>query len=265
MKPRSATGLIALLTDFGTRDWYVATLKAVILSRAPTATLVDITHEIPPQDVVAGAFTLAAVAPWFPRGTVFLAVVDPGVGSDRALLAVHADGYYFVGPDNGLLALSLQHLRRPTIIQLTQRRYWMSEISHTFHGRDIMAPIAAHLARGRALTSLGRPLRHVTPLPLPTVQHRGRKTIGHIIHLDVFGNLITNLTASLITMRGQYATPTLRYQHHTVRVVSSYAAGHPNELIGVVGSLGLVELAIQNGSAAWTFNARRGDEVTLLE
>ena len=143
--------LIALLTDFGTRDWYVATLKAVLLSRCPTARLVDITHEIPPQDTVAGAFTLAAAAPWFPRGTVFLAVVDPGVGSRRAIVAVRADSYYFVGPDNGLLAHSVQHAKRLTVIRLTNREHWLTPVSATFQGRDMMAPVAAYLASGGSI------------------------------------------------------------------------------------------------------------------
>lgn len=256
--------LLALLTDFGTRDWYVAMLKAVVLSRCPTARLVDITHEIPPQDITAGAFTLAAAAPWFPAGTVFLAVVDPGVGSARALLAAHADGRYFVGPDNGLLALCFQRAKRLTVIRLISRRYWLKEVSRTFQARDVMAPVAAHLAAGGSLRVLGIPMPRVTPLALPQPQHKGTRVIGHIVHIDAYGNLVTNVPAGLLPSSHAAATA-LQYKQRAARVVSSYAQGRPNELIAVVGSLGFVELAVRNGSAAWVLSARRGDEVRLTQ
>ena len=261
---RPTTKLIALLTDFGTRDWYVGTLKAILLSRCPTAHLVDITHEVPPQDTVAGAFTLAAAAPWFPSGTVFLAVVDPGVGSARALLAIRADGRYFVGPDNGVLTLSVQQAKRVTVLRLTNPRYWLPHVSRTFQGRDIMAPVAAHLARGGSFTRLGvvLPRQQMTPLAIPGLQSRGHTVHGAIVHIDTFGNLITNLPGRLLTA-GPSARGAVRYRRRPVRVVSSYAEGRPNELIAVVGSLELIELAVRDGSAAWMFNARRGEDVVL--
>lgn len=255
--------LVALLTDFGTRDWYAAALKAVVLSRCPGARLVDITHEIPPQDTVAGAFTLAAAVPWFPRGTVFLAVVDPGVGSDRAIVAAKADGRYFVGPDNGLLTLSLQRAKRFVAVRLTKPRYWLAAVSVTFQGRDIMAPVAAYLASGRALTRLGPPLAYLSPLPLPALRQSGSTLRGHVVHIDAFGNLITNLPASSLALPSGSRGVTVRYKRRAVRVVSSYAAGGSAELVAVAGSLGVVELALRNGSAAWTFNAARGDEVEV--
>ena len=229
------TGVIALLTDFGTRDWYVATLKGVILSRCPQARFVDITHEIPPQDVVAGAFTLAAAVPWFPPGTVFLAVVDPGVGSERALVAVSADGRYFIGPDNGVLALSVEHAVRRRIVRLTTRRYWLPAISRTFHGRDIMAPVAAYLAGGGSLRSLGTPIQRLTRLALPRVTRRGRVVQGAVVHIDAFGNLITNLSAELLGNAQPAKQRAVRYKKTSARVVSSYSAGRANELIAVVG------------------------------
>lgn len=152
---------MALLSDFGTSDWYVAAMKGVICSRAPGVRLVDITHEIPPQDVSAGAFTLAAAALWFPSGTVFVAVVDPGVGGRRALLAACADGHYFLGPDNGLLSVSLERAKRLRIVQLTNTRYWLKPTSRTFHGRDILAPVAAYLAVGGSLDRLGAPVKRM--------------------------------------------------------------------------------------------------------
>ena len=258
MTPSRPAPLIALLTDFGTRDWYVAAVRGVILSRCPNARLVDITHEIPPQDVIAGAFTLAAAAPWFPPGTIFLSIVDPGVGSDRALLAARADARYFVGPDNGLLSLTLAEAKRLTVVRLTRRRYWLRTVSSTFHGRDIMAPVAAHLASGVPLTRLGVAWRRPASLDLPAVERHGRTFTGHLAHLDAFGNLITNLPGSLLK-----SGSSIRYQRHAVRVVSSYAEGRPQELVALVNALGLVELAIREGSAAWTYNAKRGERVEL--
>jgi len=256
-------GLVALLTDFGTRDWYVAALKGVILSRAPRARLVDITHDLPPQDIVAGGFTLAAAAPCFPAGTVFLAVVDPGVGTSRALLAARADGRWFVGPDNGLLAPSLVRARSRTVVTLTNRRYWGTSISRTFHGRDIMAPVAAYLARGGTLRRLGPVRSQVVPWPIPSVRERGGVVTGVVVHIDVFGNLITTLEAA--RWLGQYpeGRVTLRYRGRRVTMVSSYAEGRPNECVAVVGSLGLIELVVPLGSAAARTGARRGDPVFL--
>jgi S-adenosylmethionine hydrolase len=251
--------IVALMTDFGTRDWYVAAMKGVILARCPQARVVDITHEVPAQDIVAGAFTLAAAVPWFPPRTVFVGVVDPGVGSRRALVAAEANGHYFVGPDNGVLALSLARAVHRRIVRLTQRRYWLPTISRTFHGRDIMAPVAVQLACGLRLARLGTPVRDVQPLELPAVQQRGRRRIGRILHIDAFGNLITNLPAAWLR-RG---TVTLHYRQRRVRVVSSYVHGRPRELIAVAGSLGWVELAVFNGSAASRWGAKRGDPVEL--
>ena len=253
-------GLIVLLTDFGTRDWYVPVLKGVILSRAPQVRVVDLTHEVPPQDILAGAFTLAATVPWFPPGAVFLCVVDPGVGSRRPLLAARADGRYFVGPDNGLLGPALEHAKRMTIVQLTQRRFWLRSISRTFHGRDILAPVAAHLATGGRLAALGPPVRQTRPLVMPRAQVRGRAVVGEIVHIDAFGNLITNLEAAR-WLRGRAS---VRFHRRTVPVVSSYSEGATGQPLAVVNALGLVELAIREGSAAWHLNAKRGETVELL-
>ncbi|MBI3331128.1 MAG: SAM-dependent chlorinase/fluorinase [Candidatus Omnitrophica bacterium] len=264
-------GLVALLTDFGTRDWYVAALKGVIASRAPRARFIDITHEIPPQDVVAGAFTLAAAVPWFPTGTVVVAVVDPGVGTDRPVLAAQADGRFLVGPDNGLLGLALAQAARRRVVRLTQRRYWLPTISRTFQGRDIMAPVAAYLARGGVLSRLG-PAHRAAALALPPAVRRRRTVVGRIVHIDGFGNLITNLRADrwLPARRKMGAAPffqtapaRLVCRRRSAPMVSSYAKGPPRRPVAVVGALGLMEVAVRNGSAARLLGARRGDRVTL--
>ena len=261
--PASGAKVIALLTDFGTRDWYVAAMKGVMLSQAPRAQLIDITQEIPPQDILAGAFILASVASWFPPGTIFVAVVDPGVGGDRALLAARADDRYFIGPDNGLLAWSLERAKRATIVRLTNRRYWLKEVSRTFQGRDIMAPVAAYLARGVRLHQLGTPIERVVPLILPTIQRHERSIEGRLLHIDAFGNLVTNLPETVLRGNKSAGQMRLRYKDRSARMVSSYKEGAANELIAVVGSLRLIELAMKEGSAAWVCNARRGDPVEL--
>ena len=251
--------VIGLLTDFGRRDWYVATMKTVIVSRCPTAQLIDLTHEIPPQDIVMGAFILAGALPWFPRGAVVVAVVDPGVGSRRALLAATVDGRYLLGPDNGLLALSLERARERRVVRLTRSRYWLPKISGTFHGRDILAPVAAHLARGTALSQLGVRVQRWRSLELPTIQQRGRARYGNVVHIDGFGNLVTNLPGELLA-RGRV---TVRYRNRAVRVVSSYDEGRGGELVALVGSLGLIELALRRDSAAKRCAGARGDRVAL--
>ncbi len=255
---------IALLTDFGTRDWYVAALKGVILSRAPGVRVIDITHEIPPQDIQAGAFTLAAAARWFPVGTIFVAVVDPGVGGRRALLGAQADGRYFLGPDNGLLAPSLEQAKRLTVIRLTNRRYWLPQVSATFHGRDILAPVAAHLARGGSLRPLGQPAPRYATGGWTSVRRHGQRVEGRIRHIDRFGNLITTLPGTVLARAGPGVPRGVRYRGHRARVVSSYVDGRPGELVAVVGSLGLVELAVREGSAAKRCRARRGERVEFI-
>ena len=251
--------VIGLLSDFGTRDWYVAAMRGVILSHCPTAQLIDITHEIPPQDVVAGALVLSGALPWLPRGAVVVALVDPGVGSRRVLLAAQVDGRYLVGPDNGLLALSLQQATRTQTVRLTRSRYWLPAVSRTFHGRDILAPVAAHLASGVALSRLGVRVRRVAPLELPSVRRRGQQYHGEVVHIDGFGNLVTNLPGSLLA-RGRAL---VHYRNQPVRAVGTYAEARVGELIALVGSVGLIELALRNHSAAQRVAALRGERIVL--
>jgi S-adenosylmethionine hydrolase len=185
------------------------------------------------------------------------------VGTRRRILAAHAGQWYFVGPDNGLLALSLRQTKPQRIIQLTNRRYWLKPASATFEGRDIMAPAAGHLAAQGRLAALGRAVRAFTPLALPLPQRRAGTVQGCVVHIDTFGNLVTNLPASLAASGPRRAGVSLTYKRHRVRLVSSYAAGAPNELVAVVDSLGLIELAVRDGSAAWQLDGTRGDEVVL--
>src|SRR3954466_12535628 len=184
--------VIALLSDFGSRDHYAGTMKGVILNICPDATLVDITHEVPPHDVLDGALELAAAARYFPAGTIFLAVVDPGVGSARRGIAVEAGDYRFVAPDNGVLTAVLHELPPKRIVELTERRYARPTVSRTFEGRDRFAPAAAWLAKGIQLSALGRTVspHHQLEIPQPEV---GERLAGVVLLVDRFGNLVTNI------------------------------------------------------------------------
>jgi S-adenosylmethionine hydrolase len=245
-------GVVTLLTDFGLADTYVGQLKGAILTIAPAATLVDLTHAVPPQDVFAGAFLLWTAVEAAPPGSVHVAVVDPGVGSSRKAVAARSGrGDFFVGPDNGLLVPALDRLGGcAEAVELTQGQYWRQTQSSTFHGRDIFAPVAAHLANGVALADLGQPVELQRPFSVAISDGPH----GQVLHVDAYGNLITNLRrAASASIQGQRA-----------RFVSHYAAAQPGELIALVGSSGLLEIAVRDGSAAALTGAVRGDAVELL-
>src|SRR5687767_15442086 len=188
-----ARPVIALLTDFGTRDHYVGTMKGVALGICPDATLVDISHELPPHDVMAAALELAASYRYFPAGTIFLVVVDPGVGSSRRGLAAEAGEYKFVAPDNGVLSIVLDEQPARRVVELTERRYARPTVSRTFEGRDRLAPAAAWLAKGVELTALGRPASNVQRLDIPRIRESAGGIDGEVVRVDRFGNLITNI------------------------------------------------------------------------
>ncbi|HEX9781021.1 MAG TPA: SAM-dependent chlorinase/fluorinase [bacterium] len=253
---RPAAPLVALLSDFGTRDWYAAAMKAVILARCPAAQLLDITHDVPPQDIVAGALALAGAASWCPDGTIFVGVVDPGVGTVRPLVAVETQRHRFLGPDNGLLAPAAEADGVRRIVRLTNPRYWLPRVARTFHGRDILAPVAAYLASGGALGRLGPRADAMEPLALPRTSVRGRRALGMVVHVDRFGNAITNLA-------GGDRAAQVRVGRREARWVRSYASGRPGELIALTGSLGMIELSEQGGSAADRFGIRRGVPVEV--
>jgi S-adenosylmethionine hydrolase len=234
--------IITLLTDFGSADHYVAEMKGVLLSRAPAVTLVDVTHGIAPGDTRSGAYILGRTWHHFPPGTIHLAVVDPGVGSTRAPLALAAQGHLFVGPDNGVFTPVLKDTEVEAVVLPTP-----VSAAPTFHGRDLFAPAAAALATGRPLRSLGEPFQG-TPERLAYTQphYEGKTLIGEIIYIDRFGSLITNLTTELVP---GYAT--LEVEDLDIgpvrRTFSDVPAG---ALLAYVGSGGAIEIAVRNGSAA---------------
>jgi S-adenosylmethionine hydrolase len=195
--------IITLTTDFGTHDWFVGTMKGVILGIAPRAAIVDLTHEIPAGDIRAGAFALAAGFRFFPKGTVHVAVVDPGVGGARKAIAVQTSNYLFVGPDNGVLSLALAREKIKSVHSLGNANYFLRPISHTFHGRDIFAPVAAHLSRGTPMHKFGPARKDFIRLPWPQPRVRRGCIEGEVVFIDRFGNAITNIeNASLNAGRG---------------------------------------------------------------
>lgn len=233
--------LITLLTDFSNADSYVAEMKGVLLSTAPDATLVDVSHVVHPGDIRGASHILSRVWHRFPEGSVHLAVVDPGVGTERAALALHAHGHYFVGPDNGLFSTVLAAAREVVRLPIPP------DASPTFHGRDLFAPAAASLALGRSLASLGTPYTDI-PLRLSVTEphYEGKSVVGEVLYVDRFGTLITNLTPELVPsyatleIEGVDAGP-LR------RTFGDVATGG---LVAYIGSGGDVEIAVRDGSAA---------------
>ncbi|HOG47510.1 MAG TPA: SAM-dependent chlorinase/fluorinase [Anaerolineae bacterium] len=255
-------GIITLLTDFGLADGYVAAMKGVILGLNPQAVIVDVTHEVPPQDVGYAAYVLATVFAHFPPGTVHVAVVDPGVGSARAGVAVQGAEQYSVAPGNGVLShvIAAGHA---TAVRLSEPRFWRPEPSRTFHGRDIFAPVAAHLSLGVPLAALGEPLADLVRLPRSEPERRPDGAwVVHVIHVDRFGNLITDLRpdpAWLDRLAGA------QVGSFVINAVAGTYADVPSRSPAILtGSGGYLEIAVRDGSAAAEFQAGVGDQVLLF-
>lgn len=258
--------LITLTSDFGLQDTFVGVMKGVILGIAPDVTIVDLTHEIPPQDVMAAALALESAIPHFPRGAVHLAVVDPGVGSDRHAVAIETDHGLLVGPDNGLFTAVLEHFPLRRAVRLTNTRYFRPHVSPTFHGRDIFAPIAAHLAAGAPLSELGDATPDVERLDLSRPTARGRSIEAHVIHIDRFGNLVTDLTESAFAqmMDAAAAEVTIIVRGDLIQGLSRTFADVPRgEPLAYFGSGRRLEVGVREGNAAHTLGAVIGTTVTL--
>lgn len=252
-------GRITLLTDFGTRDGYVAAMRGVIASLAPQALVEDATHDIPAGDVTAAAWALGNYWRLYPPGTVHVAVVDPGVGSDRRALAGEVDGRFFVTPDNGLLTRVLADGGGGRLVSITEPAYLRDVVSRTFHGRDVFAPVAAHLANGVTLDQLGPavddPVRLTVLLPV----RDGEIIRGQVVHVDRFGNLITNVPGDWLQpgCHVRFAATDLGEVRHTY---SEVRTGHA---VAVIGSAGYLEIGIRDGNAAKVLWKGRGTAVVI--
>lgn len=258
--------LLTLTTDFGRRDAYVAAMKGVMLGIAPDVRLVDLTHEIGAQDIMEAAFFLKNAVFHFPAGTVHLIVVDPGVGSDRRALALRKDGHFFVGPDNGVFSLLFDGEAPEAIVELTRPEFWREgSPSPTFHGRDIFAPVAAHLAAGAALEAVGPPVEQLQQLRwgLPIADAQGIR--GWVVHIDHFGNCITNIPRPLVAEHAG-ERPIRSYAGSTIfeGLHRTYSDVEQNQPLILFGSSGLLEIAVNSGNAADLLSIRRGDPVDLI-
>jgi S-adenosylmethionine hydrolase len=261
-----ARPVIALLTDFGTRDHYAGTMKGVALAICPDATLVDISHDVPAHDVLAGALELAAAYKYFPAGTIFLVVVDPGVGSARRGIAAESGDYRFIAPDNGVLTAVLDEHAPKKVVELSERRYARPTVSRTFEGRDRFAPAAAWLAKGIELAALGRPAGALQRLDIPQAKVDGSRIDGQILRVDRFGNLITNIDRKTFDrLSGESAgSIDVRVGTHAVsKVVSTYSDVAAGEVCALFGSTDHLEIAANGSNAAETLALGRGAPVQI--
>ncbi len=276
------TPVIALLTDFGIQDHYVGVMKGVILGICPHAQIVDITHTIPPQNIHKAAYTLFNAYAYFPDGSIFISVVDPGVGSSRRAIAVQHQGKVFIAPDNGVLTyvLGMNANEHFAAIELTNNKYRLPDLSTTFHGRDIFAPAAAYLASGVVLTGLGSKVKKITQLPLPECEIADDMITGRVWDVDTFGNIITSIgrlnwidefTLSLQPVFGALSKPiildarklTITIAGQVARLVKTYASMPKGELGALVGSEGFLEIALRDDHAAHHLSVKVGNLVQI--
>ncbi len=256
---------ITLLTDFGTADYFVAAMKGVILSYHPSVRIVDITHDIPAQDIEAAAFTLFAAHGAFPKGTIHVAVVDPAVGSNRRALLIKAAGQFFVGPDNGILSYVCDG-PEPSVFHLNEPAYFRRSVSDTFHGRDVFAPIAAWLSLGLTPKILGKEIDDYVRLPsLHPETNQDGVISGRVIHIDHFGNCVTNITANELTDQLIDGGFRLTIREHQIETFHRFFAEetNTNRVFCVWGSAGFLEIAAKNQSAAALLQVKRGDSVIV--
>lgn len=255
--------VITLTTDFGTKDWFVGTMKGVVASLAPRTSVVDLTHELPPGDIRGGAFALAASHRFFPKGTVHVVVVDPGVGSRRRGIAVQTANGVFVGPDNGVLSWALAKEKIRAIRGLENEVYFLKPVSRTFHGRDIFAPVAAHLSRGVPIRKFGPALKDFVRLAWPEPRMRRGGFEGEVVYIDRFGNAITNLEGRLQEGSGRASCEVHAKRRWNCPLKTFYQAVPPKRPVALVGSSGFLEIAVNGGSAEKVLSLRIGTPVVL--
>ena len=259
-------GVISLTTDFTSKDGNVGVMKGVIYGINPRACIVDLSHDIPPQDIAAAAYVLRRAYTYFPRGTVHVAVVDPGVGTERRAIAVETGDGFFVAPDNGVLTYVLQELRdrraKVRIVNLTNSAYWLPSVSHVFHGRDVFAPVAAHLSLGVDIALLGEEIQdpHMLP-PLHLEIDSGRIT-GQVAHIDHFGNLLTSIPQATLTSLANRVSIRVAGRHID-GLRNTFPDGRSGELIAYIDSSNHLAIAVVNGNAQQVLNAQVGQPVDV--
>jgi S-adenosylmethionine hydrolase len=257
---------ITFLTDFGTKEGYVAQMKGVV-SSITDARILDITHEVSPHNVREGAFILWATAPFFPLGTIHVAVVDPGVGTERKGLLITTKKQILVGPDNGILLPTAHLLGDFVVYEITNPKYMIHPLSRTFHGRDIFAPVAAYIARGVPFGDIGTQTTHFVDLQFPLGEHRGDRIVGKVLYVDRFGNLITNIPRDILPNDFEQKKITVisgSRQWDQIPFVSSYGYAKQGELLITIGSNHFLEISVNQGNAAQAVGLQADAEVQLL-
>lgn len=256
--------IITLLTDFGTKDHYVASMKGAILSINPQCNLIDISHQVHPHDVEEGAFLLANTSSFFPKGTIHLSVVDPGVGGPRKPILLATSNYFFVGPDNGLFTFVLRREKVEQCVVLTNQKYFLPCVSLTFHGRDIFAPVAAHLSLGVKPKAFGYEINSWEELSFHKPRTKDGKLVGEILHIDTFGNLVSNIDEMQLFhfIKGHPFFIEVG-KRKILGLKKGYWEGKRGKMIALLGSGGFLEISVREGSAQKSLKAKKGDEIKV--
>ncbi len=257
--------MITLTTDFGLKDPYVAEMKAIIFDLCPNAVIVDITHEIAKFNIRMGAYMLATAVPYFPEGSIHVGIVDPGVGTLRRPIVIQTRQGFFIGPDNGLLVLAAEKQGLTRIHELTNPRFMLPKVSHTFHGRDVFAPVAAHLMNGVQPQEFGPEILKVVQPEFAKVTKRNGLLIGEVLHVDGFGNVITNINEKEVAqghVKGEVNVE-LAGCKLKLKLRRAYGEAESREPLALIGSHGFLEISINQGNAAKRFKTKAGDRVTI--
>ncbi|MBC7129645.1 SAM-dependent chlorinase/fluorinase [Candidatus Bathyarchaeota archaeon] len=259
------SSIITLTTDFGLSDPYVAEMKAVILSINPEAKIVDITHQIEKFNIRMAAFVLSAAAPYFPENTIHVVVVDPGVGTQRKPILIETKNSFFIGPDNGVLTLAAKKQGIRHIYEISNPCFMLEKISQTFHGRDIFAPAAAHLSKGVPPSNFGREIRRIIMPKFARIIRKGQMLVGEVLHVDGFGNIITNFTEKDVEWTGVKDEVDIKIKESrmNLKLCKAYAEVELHKPLAIIGSHGFLEISVNQGNAAEIFNVKAGDKVTL--
>jgi S-adenosylmethionine hydrolase len=255
-----------LTTDFGLKDPYAAEMKAAILGICPNAAIVDVTHEIAKFSIRMGAFVLASAAPYFPDGSVHVAVVDPGVGTPRRPIVIQTKKAFFVGPDNGVFALAAPKQSIESIHGLANPRFMLKKISNTFHGRDVFAPAAAHLLNGVKPAEFGPEIRDAAEAEFAHVKRKNDALVGEVLHVDGFGNIITNISEKKLVQSNVKANVNVELVSGKLKLAFCRAYGEmkPHEPLALIGSHGFLEISLNQGNAAKKFNTKAGDPIEVF-
>jgi S-adenosyl-L-methionine hydrolase (adenosine-forming) len=259
--------IVTLLSDLGERDSYVAQMKGIILNNCPNAVVVDISHGVERHNIPMGSFLLETAAPYFPKGTIHVAVVDPGVGSARKPIVIECETAFLVGPDNGLMARASEELRLKSIHEIREREFQRTPVSATFHGRDVFAYVAGLLASGRKPEEVGPRISKLEKLDLPLAKLLGKKLACHVLHVDVFGNVITNVEEKMLRKIPVKLGETVEIQSGTERTRAQYAKSYhevdQGSMAVLLGSQGFLEFAVREGSARDKLGVKPLDKLEL--